>query len=201
MKLSDLIVHDADQPYSLEEMQAASGFYSSLGSAHRLCARIIEDGAGRCGWVDEDGKLRHGWGYLPPGEETGGLHAYETRNVYQQVPNPALVAEYIEGLDSEQRQQYIQQLLEKMRTDWYMSWLRKTPDWEFIAPALSNHPDGYLTVHGDWSLEIRKNPPDEATQETREQATANDEAAKAINAFMALPHEFFDPRDRKEVKP
>lgn len=199
MKLSDLKVHDG--PYTEAEMVCASQYLSCQASAVRLCTRIIEDGAGREGWIDETGAPRRGWSFLPPGEETGGLHAYETRNVYQQVPNPALVAEYIEGLDSEQRQQYIQQLLEKMRTDWMMSWLRKTPDWEFIAPALSQHPDGYLTVHGDWSLEIRKNPPDEATQETREQATANDEAAKAINAFMALPHEFFDPRDRKEVKP
>lgn len=166
MKLPDLKIREGE-PYPESDMVAASQFLSNLSSAVRMCERILVDGAGREGWLDPDGNLQHGWSYLPPGEETGGLHVWETRNVYQQVPSPALVAEYIEELDSAERLQYIQALIEKMRTDWFQSWLRKTPDWEFIQAKLNAHDEGFLTVYGDYSIEVRKNPPDETTQEVK----------------------------------
>ena len=164
MKLSDLTVHDG--PYNEAEMVCASQNLSNLTSAVRLCERILVDGADREGWTDETGTLRRGWSYLPPGEETGGLHVYNLRTKYK-APNPAVITEYIDALDSPERMAYIQMLLEAMRPDWLPGKLRRMDDWEHLQAKLDAHHEGYVEVFGEWSCEIRKNPPNEGTQDVK----------------------------------
>jgi hypothetical protein len=92
----------------------------------------------------------------------GGLHVWNQRTVYQQVPDPELVADALmEFLGSEEQYQLIKELLLKIRTDWYMAWVRKHDLYQEIMAklAVANDDQGLLTIYGEPELAIRATPP------------------------------------------
>lgn len=144
--------------YTDDEVEFAARQLSHLTPYEALLRHVLMTHARNTGGFSYGGEEVNG-------KVTGALHVYNTRNIFQQVPNPELVAEYIDGMNQADRVMEIRMLLEKIRTDWYMSMLRKRDDWPHIARYLEEQGDGFITAQGDWSMDVRANPPDETKVE------------------------------------
>jgi len=148
--------------YTPEEVQAAAQQYSHMRPYYHLLEHVLYTAARTSGGFSYGGETVNG-------KPAGAIHIYDQRQVYRQVPDPATVAEVL----ARDPGPVIAELLGKMRTDHYMTWLRNRTDWPEIAQAL-DAAEGYVTAYGPYSVSIRTTPPDENC-EVRQPETAPEE--------------------------
>ena len=150
---------DLATPATPETIEAALQEYSRLSAyVGGLKAWILD-------FAREYGGLSYG-GEQCNGKPVGALNVYETRTVYKLYPDPDLVAEY-DCPDDENARARLAEMYTGKNPAHFMSWLRRRDDWHKIEDYLKAHAefdDGLLTKKGEWTLDIRVNPPDETVE-------------------------------------
>ncbi len=150
------------EPYTQAEMEAAARMYNASIGRQRLSERILVDGATH-GWIDSDGNRQTGFsfgGEDVDGKAFGALHVWNTRTVYQQVPNRQHVCDFLllERSEDEQAAALLEGGLGKP-TAHYMSWLRRQLWHPEMLRYLGKCEDGYTTEYGEPSCEVRASAP------------------------------------------
>ncbi len=161
--LDKLRIHDNPirDRYAEPEVNAACEVLCSATGLISLAKRIVED-AGRHGWVDGGGKVHYGVSYYPPGETTGGIHAFNTRTVYDQVPNDEFVRDFIMDQGNDVVAGVLLHLLNKYQTDRKMKWEKGQEWWPECGRYLAQRgEDAFGRDYGDPSCEVRAKPPDD----------------------------------------